>query len=154
MEQKWSKKLISGFSLFIAVCLLAGAITLFYRLMHIRPLPYENLRPIFQSDEVWCSEDAKIQFRANHGLAAEGIICDGTSNIKVEVTVDIDAYCVFVYVPAYLDDGTPIHDPSLDLEEWEYRSKGEDWFVVEVIKSTYYKSGDMITFYMQKDQTG
>ena len=153
MNAGWKQKTRIGCVVLLVVVILMSTVQMFKCLALLRPSLVQNLRPFFQSDDIWCSQDGKITFQANQGLVAKGIIYDGASPVDVEVTTDISAYYVFVYIPTQMEDGTPIHDPALNLEEWEYRGKGEDWFTVEVVKSTYYKTGDMITFYMQKDQT-
>ena len=128
-----------------------GGAFVIHTLLHSRPRADQNLRPIFQSVATWCSDDGRMKFQANSGLVAIGTISDGTSSIDVEVTVDIGACHIYVYLPAFTEDGIPVHDPSLDLEEWTFHSNGGDWFVVEVVKSTYYEKGDKITFYVQND---
>lgn len=153
MNSKWNLIIRIGCTVLLAVIVFWGAVPIFKCLISLRPWPFQNLHPFFQSDEIWCSEDGKVIFQANNGLAAKGTIFDGGSQVNVEVTTDISGYYVFVYIPAQTEDGTSVHDPALNLEEWQFYDKGEDWFVVEVVQSTYYKTGSMITFYIQNNQS-
>ncbi len=151
MSNKSVKIFLRIIIVLLVLLLVAGIVFTVYLLAHLRPRADWKIKPILDSDETWYSQDGRIIFQAKNGYAAEGTIIDNDQTIDVKVSADISGHYVSVYLPSFSEDGTPLHDPELNLEEWTFHSKGEDWFTVEVVKSTYYEEGSTITFYMQKE---
>ena len=150
MNKNRVKRIVSSIRVLLVLCIIGGFVLITHVVLHSRIKPDQNLRPVFQSDATWYSDDNRLIFQTGDGPGI-GIFDDGVHPFNVKISVDVSGYYVYVYLPAFTEDGTSVHDPSLDLEEWTFQSKGEDWFSVEVVKSTYYEEGSIITFYLQKD---
>lgn len=150
MRKKWIKVFGKAIIVLLLLCLIAGIVFTIYLSNHLRPKDDWNLKPVLKSDATWYSQDGRIIFQAKNGYAAEGTIIDVDQTFDVKVSADMSGYYVCVYLPSFSEDGVPLEDPELYLEEWTFHSKGEDWFIVEVVESTYYEKGAQLTFYMQE----